>query len=283
LADGEVDYLLVASHSPELLNVTGAHLHWANESGIRPFDGADLGRLEELGLLPSDLLAMTRVILLVEGHHEEVIFESMIGESLQRSGTYILPMNKGSRLASVADSQVLFDFTDATVIGLLDNLRTADVQSLWDDAIALRAERGLAEAVDYINKSLPGKEKSENIFMKQWLTNAISADIPTSRILPFGLAKPDVVQYLPVKAFVAKADSWEALEEEHKALVESGQLKKPELVRNFKAWLTQSKKAQFTDDAILEAVKSMDHVPDDFLRLAEACDSASRGRAPSEK
>ena len=283
LADGEVDYLLVASHSPELLNVADAHLHWANELGIRPFAGADVKRLEELGLLPSDLLAMTRVILLVEGHHEEVIFESLIGDSLRRSGTYVLPMNKGSRLASVADSQVLFDFTDAKIIGLLDNLRAVDVQSLWNDAIALRTERGRAAAVDHLNKSLPSKEKSENIFMKQWLTKAIDAEVPASRIVPFGLAKSDVVQYLPVKAFLPKADSWEDLEEEHQAQIESGRLKKPELVRGFKAWLTATKGARFTDDAIREAVASLDYIPDDFVRLAEACESASVRPATVEK
>jgi predicted ATPase len=68
---------LIATHSPHIMNVRGAR-RWRCASFP---DGAELLEVDEdattrilnLGLMPADILAFARAIVLVEGHHDELV------------------------------------------------------------------------------------------------------------------------------------------------------------------------------------------------------------------
>ena len=74
----------------------------------------------------------------------------------------------------------------------------------------------------------------------------------------------DVIDYLPVKELVPGALSWEALREEHAASSSN---------KDFKSWLSASKRASFTPDQIRQAAQTLDSVPDELVALANLCAS----------
>lgn len=282
LIPDRLDYLVVATHSPHLLDVPDAHLLWVHSNEPHVFTGADLDRIESLGLLPSDLLSITRTILIVEGHHDELVLKSLIGDQLRAANTRIVPLHGGKGLSSVVDSQVLFHFTQARVVGLLDNISARRVTEVWEHANVLAAQQGVEPAVKYIHEALPGKEDgksvSENLYMRQWFTEALKApdSFPRSRMAPFGLEKADILEYLPVQAFVSTASSWEALRDEWRAHSQSRTTNSLQ-ARNFKAWLAATYSATFDDDLIREAA-DVATIPDEFVALVRTCQHV--GHAP---
>lgn len=283
LTEDAVDYLFVATHSPDLLNIPDAHLFWINDGQIQVLTGTDTGQLDGLGLKPSDLLGITRVLLLVEGHHDELVLDLTVGEQLRLANTRIVPLNGGRNLAAVADSQVLFEFTNAHVLGLLDNISAGHMVDVWEHALVLRATEGLVSALEFINTSLPGKNRAENVYMRAWFMKAIEKpdSFPHSRMSPFGLEKADIVEYLPVEAFVRKARSWDELRTEHTDKVATGQLKDGRLRNNFKEWVTRTYDTDFGDDRIRQAVAMMPDIPEEFEALAHVCADIGR-RRPDE-
>jgi hypothetical protein len=274
LTESEIDYLFVATHTPDLLNVPGANLYWIEEGHIRRFRGADLSQLERLGLKPSDLLGITRVILLVEGHHDALILGHTIGDRLRRSGTYLLPLDGGQLLEGSVESEILFDFTTAHVVALLDNLDPQVAKDAYQQAVSIRIEKGVQEAVDHVDRVLPKRTSSEFLYLNKWIKRAVSreGEFPYSRFTPTGLPLPDIIEYLPVTAFVAKAESWEQLRQRHRELVDSGAIKNGRLRSNFKAWVAVTYNTDFDDDRILAAVDALEEIPEDFLQLATECE-----------
>lgn len=270
----EVGYVIAATHSPELLDSPRSHLYWVDNMELTPLEGVELNRLEALGLRPSDLLSITRVLLVVEGRHDELVLTELLGDRFRSSNTVVLPLHGGRSLKDVLDSQVLFRFTNAHVVGVLDNMSAQHIRDLWEEALVKAAEGGVDIAVQALRDGLPGKEKAENLYMRQWLIEAIKAPdaFPRSRMSPFGLERQDIIEYLPVQSFVRSAQSWEELRQKHSDLINSGQIKKKRLVQNFKDWIANAYGADFSDESILEAIRAMDSVPVEFCELADRCD-----------
>jgi hypothetical protein len=84
----------------------------------------------------SDLLRRQRVILLVEGLHDQIVLEGLLGDELRRSRVHMVPIRGGRQLPAALESQLLFDFTDALIVPVLDNLSAEHVNDVW------RAPRG---------------------------------------------------------------------------------------------------------------------------------------------
>ena len=91
------------------------------------------------------------------------------------------------------------------------------------------------------------------------------------RLHPLGLSKADILDYLPVTAFVADAASWGQLRQE---LAKS--TGKDPSGNDFKKWLKSAKKADLSDAAIERAAASSDYVPEDFTQLLNHLDNALR-------
>ena len=84
-ASGAHQAFVVASHSPELMNAPIADVievrREQDKMVLMPLGRVERRTLEELGLSPSDLLRRQRAFLLVEGLHEELVLDEMLGRT----------------------------------------------------------------------------------------------------------------------------------------------------------------------------------------------------------
>lgn len=218
-------------------------------------------------------------MVLVEGHHDHLVLSRLIGDRLRRANAHLIPLDGGSRLQGAVDSEILFDFTDAHVIGLLDNLDPAVAREAYLEAERVLIEEGAASAIKFIDQVIPGRKSSEFVYLNKWLKRALTREdgFPYSRFTPYGLTKPDIIDYLPVKQFVPSAESWDTLHQTHQQLVNSGQTQ----LRNFKKWAEKTYNTDFTDRRIDHAIDVMDHIPEEFIALADECDRVGTS-SPSE-
>jgi hypothetical protein len=241
---------------------------------VTPLEAEDHSSLHQLGLIPSDLLRRWRVVLLVEGHHEELIFQEAIGKELHAARAHVLPFGGVRQLHAVVDSRLLWDFTDAQFIPVVDNEKAGRLDEVWDRAMWLDAAEGAEAAVDHIEAHLRKKDGFETQAMQEFLKLAIAKGWPTySRIRPFAFAKPDITDYLPLGELLPEypKKTWTKLRNEHAS--QSGQQPLA-----FKAWMEKAYGKQlgrtiFTDEAIRAAARAMD-VPEEFKMLLRRCENA---------
>ena len=240
-------HVIVASHSPELLDLPSANVL----SVMREPNGGSLVKplvpaketMARFGLLPSDLLRRQRVFLLVEGAHDEIVIEGLIGEDLRNLWVDILPLRGASQLPATVDSQFLFDFTDAHIIALVDALDATRVAEVWESARALAQKEGSETAGQHLRDSLPGNAPElrwmRESSRRRWL---VALRIGSRRLAYQSL---HIVEYLPCGALVPRAASWVDLRSDHQA---SGSRK------DFKSWLRAAKGASFSSEDIRRAV-----------------------------
>jgi ABC-type branched-subunit amino acid transport system ATPase component len=250
----------VATHSPEFLDLPHAHVNHVENGKVRELTSVDREDLLALGLRPGDLLGQIRIFLLVEGEHERVIFENLFGSELRRAGCKIIVARGAKNMKDVFESQMIFHFSDATIVSLLDNIDSTTVNSIWSDAKKM-AERGkLIEAGQFIRASLPGKNHSENTFLSQFLTLAL-ADGQYERVEVWGLNKADIVLYFDPADFGIKR-GWDELLALHTKSDPS-----------FKEWATKKYGADFTVQTIDRVSRNIKVAPDEFgglmLRISE--------------
>lgn len=263
-------HLLVATHSPELLDLNGAKV-----SEIRRVHGRrriselttvtrdDMGAL---GLLPSDLLRRQRGFILVEGLHDEIVLDELFRETLKRLRVEVLPM-RGTTELSPAKINFLLRYTPAHVFVLLDNIPTADLIEIWDRACDLyesgqEGEAGGALATAQCLTSDEGKK------LGKVLTEALLSG-NADRLTPFGLTHADVIEYLPVESLVPGREDWSRLRAEH-AMARSSKKGTP---RDFKAWLKAEHHANFDEHVLRSSLGRLDAVPPDFLRLLKTVEA----------
>lgn len=286
--------MIVATHSPELLDRPGAKLIEIKRNNgplsdddrfvgakrarsiVQPLELKDKDSLQALGLNPSDLLRWTRVFLLVEGHHEEIIFEELFRTRLQKARVEIIPLDGVKNLAKTVDSYVLFKYTRAHVVALVDNLDHHLIQNAWTKARELRSTRSEQDAVDHLNevlKSPSGKKVAQDEigFIRSWLIKALESGVE-SRLSPHGLGEKDILNYLPVEAFLPRATSWNELWEQHA----EDRKTRDNTPRSFKTWLlSQGNSRPLNDDTILKAVSKLTSTPKEFEQLMKRLEALS--------
>ncbi len=269
LADEHGMPILAATHSAELLNDPDVRLqHVARDASgrttVTPLGSPLRPEIESLGLEPSDLLQLYRVILLVEGQHDKFVLEGLIGDELERARTLVLPLRGAKSVPQLVEARLLFDFTTAGLIVALDNIRLEQFDIVWAASKAL-ADAGSCD--DAVQKLLNGiaKPTTEERWIREFAVEALKARA-ADRIGLFGFKLDDIVKYLPAEHFVVGAD-WATLEAEH-----AHHKGKP-----FKTWLAQDKGADFSDESIVSAAVKAD-VDDEMLDLAERCRAMARRR-----
>ncbi len=251
------DRLVVATHSPHLLDLPGAHVFVVNNGVVAPYTG-----LEDLGHRPSAMLDITRTILLVEGVHDDAVLQHLIGDDLRAGHVLVVPLHGGKRLAGTVDSQMLFRSGSYNVVALLDNLDQEHVEQSWLTALALAA---LGE--DYVSSLRDAFPRdNEDAFLRQWLIESLQAN-REHLITPRSLRKGDIIEYLPIASLVAPAAdqgrSWEDLRSEHA----EARTRKGGAPSDFKQWVRQTYNVRLSDYEISAAAASMDEVPDEFVEL----------------
>jgi hypothetical protein len=249
---------IVATHSPGLVNdtrVSTTHVTRDPSSGrtsattMSPVTRSALERdqwMTELGLTPSDLFQMTRVFVCVEGPHDRIVVENLLGDDLDAGAGVCVHIGGAKQAVSIIDASLLLGFSDARVILVLDNLENARLQPLWrriQSAETDKDHRELSRALIELERFGSGEAK--------WLRDLAddaSKRGQINRISVFGLRKPDVICYLPPEHFVPGADNWDRLTEPWRRQRDP---------RDLKGWLKTNRGAKINKTLIEAAVESM--------------------------
>ena len=278
--------IIAATHSPELLDSFRSHVLEVQRRGaatisysrstVSPLDLAGREALGRLGLTPSDLLWFHRVILLVEGEHDQTLLDAFLGARLRAARVKVVPLHGGARLADTVDSGVLFDHTRAHLVALIDNLRSDEVRRVWDRAVeaAVRGDAAAAETI--VLDGIPRQEglwkadHAEAGFIRTWMTSGLRKGV-YGRLTPTSLSAADIVEYLPVTRFVPGAESWDALRAEH---AEARRTHRDKTASDFKKWLGIAKGAEFNSPALRAAAEALP-IPREFADLMDMLEAIS--------
>ncbi|WP_019874679.1 hypothetical protein [Sporichthya polymorpha] len=249
--------MAVATHSPAMLDPQRVALMHVTRlaSGAAAARGMDFALREELerdsmredlGLTPADLLQMVRCFVIVEGKHDEVVLGSLLAPDLD-SWSVIYPVGGAKQMQSLATAGLIWDFTDAAIVLVLDNIARAAIQPVWDKAQAAIGRGGTESAIRALVPlgKMPGAEAR---WLQNLLTRAIRAR-RAHRIKLETLSAPDVICYLPADEFVPGA-TWDDLLAEWRAAFEGRE------ATNLKAFLTQRHGVQFTTNQIARIAAS---------------------------
>lgn len=274
LADEMQMTIIVASHSPAFLRPEICRLHHVHRSpsgkiAISPMGDLESHRISELGLDPSDLLQHVRTVLLVEGEHEVWVLDELFGNEFNDSGVLVSPLRGGKMLKSSVDAQLLFRYTSANVLVMLDNESTERVETIWNEALVAKTEGGSDGAVAGILEKLSSVNTGEARYLKEFCTRAISMNERTR----FGfqmMRKSDLDRYFPPSAFIRKkkfadvaARTWDDLDLMYNEWLRTN---KP-LAGGHKEWLRREFGASFTETNYRRAVRELDQIDSDFAAL----------------
>ena len=69
------------------------------------------------------MLLLTKRFLVVEGVHDKEVLNTLIGDQLRELDTHIFSMSGTGNIVTFADSELLYDLTDAAIIVVVDNSR----------------------------------------------------------------------------------------------------------------------------------------------------------------
>src|SRR5581483_6080875 len=151
----------------------------------------------------------------------------------------IYPVGGAKQMVSLASAGLLWDFTDASIVIVVDNIARTTIQPVWEKAqTAMAAGRTEAaiRALVPLGK-LPGAEAR---WMQNLLTRAIKAR-RGQRIRLETLSAPDVICYLPAEEFVP-GKTWDELIAEWRDSFGDRE------ATNIKAFLTQRYEVAFNTD-----------------------------------
>jgi energy-coupling factor transporter ATP-binding protein EcfA2 len=216
-----------------------------------------------LGLDPADILQTIRRFVVVEGEHDRAIIEAIVGiDELDGARAKVLPMRGAHNLMSVLGAQLIFDFTSAEILVVLDRVRGAFFDRLWTETRDLCQSGKLREAMTRL-RQLEGRSKEERM-LNEFCTRAVQTG-RYDRITVAGLSKPDIIKYLPVSKIVAGATSWEAVDEGW-----DGHEDYKDYIRRCGAMISARKLGQIASD--------LDVLDGDLLELRRRCIETNRRR-----
>jgi len=167
-AERDVDIIL-ASHSPAFLNVAypgvryyGIRRTAEGRSEIRSLSEHDWQRLQDdlemFGLSRADLLILHRGARIVEGHHDKLILERLLGRELATRRLIVLPLMGAHEAVALIDAHLLRSL-DMRLYVMLDSTRTITLEQLRAGRRLPRdaslEERQLAKLVDLWKETPP--------------------------------------------------------------------------------------------------------------------------------
>lgn len=214
-----------------------------------------------LGTSISDLLALVRVFVVVEGLHDEIVVERLLGTELAQAHAHLVRLDGAKRLDILTASELLA-FSDAHVLVVLDGIgkkgaalwrRAAAAAHKGDDRVATRALNDLDR--------LGGGET-------RWLADLGHRTLSNrriTRITVHGFEAPDIVCYLPVDEFISSESDWAPLLDAWRA----------DQATDLKGWLKEKYNASFSKSTILRAAGALTSVPSEITELGHAIRAAA--------
>ena len=124
----------------------------------------------------------------------------------------------GSRnLVSVAGGDVLFGFSDAEVVVLLDNATEHRIPDVWREAQALTSDGNQKAALRLLEDVEAGARwlTDEESKALEFCRKAIHLGAP-HRFHLYGLSQPDIINYLDPRAFISSDLTWSQLGAEYR-------------------------------------------------------------------
>lgn len=268
LADSSGLLVLVASHAPGMLSYPGAsllHVHrdQFGEVQLSRLSPSETSRMSEaadgLGLTTSDLLQLTRVFLYVEGEHDKAVLNELFGSDFDSAGVRILTMGGARKLATVTDSRFLFDYTNADVMVVVDNVDGPEFAEAWELAKQEVAAGKNDKARALLDRAKGAGSEWEHLRM---FANAAIDHGGVERLHVYGLSQPDIIYYLPSDDFVS-GSSWEELSsayfKERKPIAGG--------VEGIKPWLKRRHGVNVTTKKMTSAARLVDEPHDDLWRV----------------
>ena len=269
---------IVASHSPSFLRPDLATLHHVERNAegvvqINRMPAVPSDALTKLGMSTSDLLQLTRIVILVEGQHDEWVLRHMFGEEFDAMGVKVMSMRGATKLISAADGTLLFDYTEAHLIVMLDRTQQERIDRLWNDAlVSWKDDPQVGKVVDILDKLLPTPKKpssdrvngkTEGAALRDFCTAVIKQD-RHDRISFAGMEADDIEDYFSPKYFTTGENppaSFKALRAEWSKRKGAG-----EDVGQFKKWARATHGMSFSERNFKRAVQNSD-LPADFQNL----------------
>jgi hypothetical protein len=245
LAADTASTVLAATHAPSMLDTRHAqpvHL-FRNPDGHAEAVAMTLTvrqrvpeLLEQLGVSAADLLQWARVLLLVEGEHDRAVFEGLIADALDDAQALVLAMRGAKNLSSLAQADILFDYTDAPILVVLDGVHDDLVTPHWQAAADLAAQGRPGDARRALMRldELPGGEA-------KWLRELGQRAVDSGRIKRIHIASigvPDIICTLPVDLIAPSelGDTWDQVLEGWRRSARPGQT-----ARDLKGWLADKR------------------------------------------
>lgn len=258
-----------ATHSPAFLDPRlGSHLLHLSLTGLGRTAVSDLevGHLsldeesKRLGIAPSDILAMTRVALVVEGTHDQIVLEQCLSEDLHASGARVFVMRGTDHAVALPDMQFLFDALEAPIVVVFDNVIQERVMPIWQRAVSAFEAKDSRLAERTISELESNSSTKEERALAELGRRAIRVG-RLSRITPFGLGQADILDYLAPSHFGLEDGDWQTYKAAFRAR------KRPS--EPFKDFLRREYRAKINIDAVRHAAKAMVALPDDLAHLGD--------------
>lgn len=258
--------VIAATHSPALVADSSVNLiHLAPTGGglvsvanhIGGFSDAH-GRTtsemaKELGISISDLLCLVKVIVLVEGEHDELMINALCPEVSMHADVHVLRLGGVRGLAEVPETEFLFEMTDATILVATDNARNdwiAELEAKICDRTTNTALRGFLASA---RKTARGPEEKLLIGL---LGTAATAN-QLARIKLFGFSKRDIAEYLPVELICPEFRSWK--DASNAFLSQTGRSGwSPGDGSKFKEWIRGRPGGKYHSDGIAEILNGLE-------------------------
>lgn len=260
---------VLSSHSIESLGAgRGRRIHLAqcDDGSINAstFDVKELhSQAKVLGVRPSSLVGMIQLFLLVEGEHDRIVFESLLGSQGIEVGLEVLvvPVRGAGNAVRTLDTKFL-DYSDAPVLVVFDNVRAKHGHHLLSrakDAWSRTADR--RRVASEISLSSKERLSFEEVLMRELILQSSEVGL-LSRIEVFGLSKGDIIEYLDPNSFGLDG-SWLDLRNEF-AVWRTGT---PKSRSDFKSFLVAEKRGQISIEKVRVASSDLDHLDHDLVEL----------------
>lgn len=280
-------HFVLATHSPNVLRIvqaasgTIAHSH-VNLSGERVFQAINTAELstfaQDLGMNSVDLLQMTSTFLLVEGEHDRIVINNLIGEEIRRSGVVTTPLRGALKVSQIVDSDLVWRFTDARLVLVLDSIDAEQMSGIVATAKRHVAEgdtRSAIDSLDPLKRDRTSKGKTEREALYELLRAAVAAH-RIDRLEIFGLEEPDIIDYFHPRELgpvspnseylsLGRREAWDLL---HAKYMNTPKKERKDV--GFKSWAVDVLGVGTDPSEVLRSASaSLDRIPDDFIRLRD--------------
>jgi hypothetical protein len=236
-------------------------------SDLGPGEGIDLDTTAgALGLRRIDLLQLYRVFLVVEGHHDSTVLESVFPDEWERNRIRLVHMMGTTHVLELAGSEILRDFTDAHVVVVLDDVDRSFVDGV-SGALNEAMDGHLKEAEKRL-RALESRGGSAERLTVELARNFLKQ--PDS-IHIRGVHEKDIIEYLDPTA-LGLTDDWKQLRRQYR----DARRREPD----FKQWLRKAHGARINLNTIRRAAETLsDHPPADLVDVLKFCTELSIGRS----